>query len=250
VVKIKNSLSIDSGIEEFTDVDEGVKYFLNTDDAFLVITPKVSKIKYGLHRLPTNLKNELSISEDQIKNIALAFLNDKLLNNNFVLPNEILYLKHSINSEGFEKTNNNSEAVVYQVNFTPASAQNYKIVTSRSENPTTFVQITKSGEIYYAETTLFDEISKSPSNYPVKGFGDIQDSSNDFKLINLSGDYLSVLEISISNIKKIIINDIEVVYFWDQKVDSFLQPIFILNADIEISGSTANKAIFYLPAFK
>jgi len=32
VVKIKNSLSIDSGIEEFTDVDEGVKYFLNTDD--------------------------------------------------------------------------------------------------------------------------------------------------------------------------------------------------------------------------
>jgi hypothetical protein len=249
VFDLKNRLNFNNELTEFNDIKEGIKYYVNSDNYSLVTTPKTSKIKYAFSPTIFPEANDLELSDEALKSNALNFINENLLNtNNILAPSNIIYLKRNIKGGGFEKTTR-EEAEIFQVNFSMLSNNNYQIVNSYSANPSTFVQLLKNGNIYYFETILFQEIREGLTNYPLKNMDDIKNNINEAKLVNVFGDYLSISEISIKNIDKIEINDIKIAYLLEEKNNDYLQPIYLLYGNIEISGSSANNAILYIPAF-
>jgi len=245
VNEVKNKLNISENINEF----KGIKYYINSNDHFLVATPSKSKIIYGFSgNVFPNIKNIL-LSDEELQNKAITFLENNSLNiNNFFKVSDIKYLKRNADNTDIENTDK-EKAEMLQINFSLINSSNYSIVNSYSENPSTFVQILRNGEIYYLEAILFDEIKEGLTNYPLKTFNDIKNNINEAKLIDIFGDYLSVSDINIKDINQIEVDSIKIVYLLEEKNRNYLQPIYLISGNVEIIGSTANQAILYLPAF-
>ncbi len=246
---LAQNLKIQGQIEEFEDISEGVKYYASDDSYFLVITPKSSIIKYGVSSGLLPAVPRKILSEEDLKNLALSFfLNNGFYGENQVKPMGVRYLKRSSLNEGLEKAELSSAEVV-QVDFS-FSSEDYQVFSQYSVNPLIFVQLLPNGEIYYSEAVFSSSVQKGFSDYPLKTFEDIASSLSEAKLINLSGDYISISDLSIKDIQELDIQTIRLAYLLEDGKEDSLQPIFILEGPAKISGSSANKAILYMPAFK
>ena len=250
VNNIKIKLGISEEVQEFNDSVEGKKYFVSSKDRYLVVTPKTAVLKYGLSTSDFPSVNDKKISDEGFTNIAEGFItNNELYKTDQIKFLNIQYLKRSVLSEGLEKSDRES-AEVFAVNFTFVSSD-YEIADNYSVKAPIYIEFLKNGEILNSEITLLDRVSLGVTDYPVKDYQDFIDSLKLSKVISLSGDYYSVSEVkSVEDFKEVEVENVRIAYYDEGKNNIYLQPIFIIDANIKIEGSSSNKAVLYLPAFK
>lgn len=244
-----NKLGMGTTLDEFGDVNEGVKYYKNSDTHFFVATPKTSVVKYGMSNSEFPIVVSKNIGNTGLVKIATDFI----VQNGFyteeqIKPLPVLYLKTSPTNEGFVETDSLS-AQLFQIGFVFKSS-GYEIVTDSSEGQQIFVQVLPNGTIYNSEIMLVDEIKEGITRYPLKNYGDLTNSLSQAKLISFSGDYISPSDFTIKDILSLEIESVRLVYFLEKTKPDMLQPIFILEGPAQVSKSTANYATIYLPAFK
>lgn len=247
---IKIKLGISEDIQEFSDSFEGKKYFVNSKDKYLVITPKTAIFKYGLSVSDFPNVNDKKLSDEDFANIAEKFVIDNALyKSDQIKFLNIQYLKKSILSEGLEKSKR-EEAEVFAVSFTFIS-NNYEIANNYSVKAPIYIELLKNGEILNSEIILLEDVKIGITEYPIKSYQEFIDNLSYSKIISIEGDYYSVSDIkSLKEIKEVSINNVRVAYYDEGKNDIYLQPIFIISANIKIEGTPSNRAILYLPAFK
>lgn len=247
---IKNKFGIEEDVQEFNDTFEGIKYFVNSKDKFLTATPKTAIIKYGLSTIQFHSVEDKKYTDEELAVLANAFVT----NNGFYRTDQISflniqYLKRSASSEGLEKSNRN-EAEVFGIGFN-YSSNDYEIADNYSVKAPIYIEVLKNGEIFNSEIILIEDLKNGITEYQIKNYQEFINSLNQSKIISLEGDYYSVSDIkSINEIQKVSINSVRIAYYDDSKKDNFLQPIFIIDANIQIKGSSSNKAVLYLPAYK
>ena len=242
-------LGFTENVEEFEDVNEGVKYYTSNDKYFFIATPKTSVVKYGLSTSEFPQTANKRLTDEELTNISLKFLTE----NNFYSESQIKalsvsYYKKSAASEGLEKTDRGS-AELFQVDFI-LGLSDYEILTSRSTNPLVFVQILPDGEIYNSEILLAGGLQKGITEYPLKTYEDLTSSLDEAKLITLSGDYISLSDLTTKEIENLEVEKIRLVYLLEEGKENILQPIYVLEGPAKILSSTANYASIYIPAYK
>jgi hypothetical protein len=250
VQKIKNRLNISEEIQEFNDSIEGLKYFANSKNNYLIVTPKTAVLKYGLSTSDFPIVNSKKLNDDEFINIAENFIDDnEIYQKNQLSFSNIQYLKRSLLSEGLE-TCRRDEAEIYAVSFSYNSSQ-YEIANNYDIKAPIYVELLKNGEIYSTEILLIEDYKQGITNYPIKNYQEFSDRLKQSKLMLLEGDYYSVSDIKSSeDIKEILVNNVKIAYYNEGGDDNYLQPIFIIEASITIKNSASNKAVLYLPAYK
>jgi hypothetical protein len=248
--QIARNIGISDNLQEFQDVSEGVKYFTNTGTHFLMITPSTATVQFGLSatEIPTVINKNLS--DQEIISIATNFLTEKgfYKTEEIVAQKPVFLSKRGGNEEGFEETSKNS-AQVFQVNFSFKGSE-YPIVTKSTGSNQIFLRILPDGQIYYTEAALYGEVSKSTTSYALKSYGDIQSFIGEAQLVELSGDFISPVDLTVEDIVSLSVESVRIAYFLELGKENLLLPIFILEGPAVIKNSAANSATLYMPAFK
>lgn len=249
VTEFVTKLNLNGNIEEFEDINEGIKYYVNTDEHFFIATPKTSIVKFGLAVSDFPQTINKSLTDPELTQIATSFL----IENNFysegqIKPLPVSYLKRSNTSEGLESATRET-AEVFQVGFL-FQALEYEILTTYSAQPLIYVQILPNGKIYNMEVLLISNIQKGITEYPLKTYEDVTANTGEAKLISLYGDYISPIDITIKDITSLQVDKIRLVYLLEQGKEDILQPIYILEGPVKITGSSVDTAALYMPAYK
>lgn len=245
--EIAQSLGFATEVTEFDDLNEGKKYYWTTDREFLIITPTTGKVKYGINATEVPSVGNKNLSDNEISNIAEVFLESFLsetdLKNTLISP-----LRKNSFSEGFSQTTK-SNAELFQANFT-YDISDFEILTIDPSFPLMFARILPDGSVYSAEAVLFTSLAASQAKFTLKNFTDFSNSLSEASLITLTNDYLNISDLTIQDIKSIEIDEVTLVYLLDQYSSKILQPVFLLEGDVSVIGSSANRAILYMPATK
>lgn len=247
---LKNSLGINEDFLEFNDTFEGKKFIANSDTNYLVVTPKTNIIKYGLANADFDKILDKGYKDEDFVDIATNFLIDNsLFDKNQILYSTIKYLKRSDRSEGLEESKRD-EAEIIAVSFNYLSNK-YEIANDFSTKSPIYVEMTRDGRIFNSEIKLVNEIKVGITEYPVKNYQEFISTIDESKLISLGGDYFSVSDLkSIDDIKQMSLKSIKIAYYDNGKTDEYLQPVFVIEADVTIKDSASDTAILYLPAYK
>lgn len=248
--QIARNIGIDDNLQEFEDITEGVKYLTNTGTHFLMITPSTATVQFGLSatEIPTVINKNLS--DQEITTIATNFLTEKgfYKSEEIIAQKPVFLRKRGANEEGFEETAKNS-AQLFQVNFSFRSSE-YPIVTKSTGSNQIFLQILPDGQIYYIEAVLYGEINKSVNSYALKNYQDIQSFIGEAQLVELSGDFISPIDLTVENIVSLKVQSVRVAYFLELGKENLILPIFILEGPAVVKNSGATSATLYMPAFK
>ncbi len=245
-----SSLALKLGFEgppqEFEDINEGVKYYWTTTDNFLVITPETGTIKYGpvKEALPVVVNGRLE-DEALIKNAVSVLSELGILSGESLSGSSILSLKENEAVEGLSETTR-EEAELFQVNLT-YSVSDYQIFTLNPSSPLVYVRILPNGDLFEFSLVLFKEVSLGLTELSLKNFEEVKASISELKLVSVLNGFLNLAELSAEDIESASVEKITLVYFHEAG-GGFLQPVFVLEGPVEISGSEADRAIFYLPA--
>lgn len=247
--EIAKKLGFEKEPGEFEDINEGIKYFWSDDKSSLVATPKTGKIKFNLSSPKVPVVANKQLTDSSITQIATDFLvNSAIVEREKIKLTSIIPQKENFPSGGLETTTR-EKAKVFQVSFT-YTITDYEILTIDPSTPLIFVQILPDGLVYSMEAVRLKNISKSQTLYELKSYEDLKSSLNEARLISLLNDYINISDLAPEDIKSINIDKIELVYLLDSYSSKELQPVFLLEGPAEVVGSTANKALLYLPAIK
>ena len=247
--EIAKKLGFEKEPGEFEDINEGIKYFWSDDKSSLVATPKTGKIKFNLSSPKVPVVANKQLTDSSITQIATDFLvNSAIVEREKIKLTSIIPQKENFPSGGLETTTR-EKAKVFQVSFT-YTITDYEILTIDPSAPLIFVQILPDGSVYSMEAVRLKNISKSQTLYELKSYEDLKSSLNEARLISLLNDYINISDLAPEDIKSINIDKIELVYLLDSYSSKELQPVFLLEGPAEVVGSTANKALLYLPAIK
>jgi hypothetical protein len=249
VEAISEKLGLGTSLDEFEDVNEGIKYFIDTDKYSFIATPKTAIIKYGMTASDFPIVPNKNLSDTELTRVATDFL----VKNGFYGESQIkslpvIYFKTDPSGEGFIQTSKTS-AQLFQVGFLFSSSK-YEIVTDYSEGQQIFVRILPDGTIYDSEILLAESVKEGITNYPLKNYDDLINNLSQAKLISLDGGFVSPSDLTIKDIQNLKIEKISLVYFLEKGKESLLQPIFVLEGPATLSKSSANYAKIYLPAYK
>jgi hypothetical protein len=247
---IATALGFGKDPQTFDDAFEGKKYFWLNDESYLSITPNTSSISYGLNNPPIDLTvNDAQLSEELLIEKTETFL----FNNFFIEAGSIkysstVYLNMKPPTEIVKETSK-EDANVYQINFTYQDAD-YQIISTPSFNPIITVQLLPDGTITKTNLTKLENITNTKDVYSIKSLSDINQSLNDAVLIALKNDYISLIGLTSEDIQNISLEKVELVYLAEEPQTKILKPVFLLEGSVKVKGSTANKALLYLPAIK
>src|SRR3989344_2822576 len=198
---IANNLGFKGEPLTIDDVREGTKYIWSNEIFYFVSTPKIAIIKYGLNNLITSVPSKNLTDEDLVK-IASDFLSqNSLLNIEEIKFTSIIFLKESLQSEGFQETNRD-DADVFQINFA-YNISDYEIITLKPTEPLIFVQVQKDGTIFRVQVTKLKEIIKTDEEYSLKTYEEVLASLDEAVLMDLVNVYLSIPDLSKEDIKSI-----------------------------------------------
>lgn len=247
--EIAEGLGFSNEMKSLEDYREGIKYLWSNEKTHLLVTPNKSYFRYGMNQFPTNTEDK-KISDNDIKSIAFNFVTDKFnLDKNKIEISSISYYKLAQKSEGFSETTKD-ESQLFHIDLIYKDI-GYPVLTTIPKFQVIYVEILPNGEIYTACAYIIDEINKSQEDYAVKSFDDIKDSLDEAHLISVENDYIYLIDIDQDDIKNIDVEKIEVGYYFDDiNMDTTLQPIFLLEGEVEIKDSTADWAKLYMPALK
>lgn len=249
IIDISKKLGFTGEPNEFDDVDEGKKYYWNNETHFMTSTPKNSLIKFGMstNNLPNSSGKRLT--NDELKKISLDFLTEAgLVEKDKIIYSSIIPYKISETTEGLEKTTEEL-AKVYQINFR-YKLSDFEILNIDPNQPLVFVQILPDGTIFNTEVKLLDQIEKGITEYKIKNIEDIKNNKGEIRIVSINNDYIPFIDLKSYKFEKINIDSIKLVYLLDSKNYNELQPVFLMEGNVKITNSTANRASFYLPAFK
>ena len=248
-INIAESLDFTEYVTEIKNRKNELKYFWSNNQNYLWITPKKSSIRYGMNQFPDNTKGK-NLSDDDFKNTALDFMVNKFgLNRESIEVKSISYYKISPMREGFSRSTRD-ESQLFHIDLTYKDT-GYPILTATPNNQILYVEILANGEIFKAEGYIIDKIETSGENYNVKNLSDIKKSLNEAHLIYIENDYIILNNFNAERIKNIEIRKAEIGYYFDDiNMNTNLQPIFLLEGEIEIEDSAADWAKLYMPALK
>ncbi|MGD8743971.1 MAG: hypothetical protein PVJ52_00055 [Candidatus Woesebacteria bacterium] len=236
----------------FEDVKEGTKYIWRGDEASLIITQKSGEVEYRLNSTEIPEVADEKLSDGSIIQTAENFLVDSFgFNQENLSPASISYLFTNPSSEGFSESQIKSNADVFQVSFTLKSAD-YKILTVSPDQPLIFVRILPNGAIYQATAVLLEETQTSQDTYPIKNYEEVKDQIDEAILVSIRNDYVNIRDLTRSDIRSLVVDTVSIAYLFDSSTSRIrsLQPVFLLEGDVEVSNSTANRALLYLPAIR
>lgn len=244
---LAQNLGFTTEVAVFDDLNEGKKYYWTTDREFLIITPSIGKVKYGINATEVPSVENKNLTDNEIANIAEVFLknflSEKNLKNTLISP-----LRENSSSEGFSQTTK-PRADLFQANFT-YDISSFEMLTIDPSFPLVFARVLPDGSVYSAEAVLFASLTESQTKFELKNFEDFSSSLSEASLITLTDDYLNISDLTIQNIKSVEIDKISLVYLLDQYSSKVLQPVFLLEGDVSVTGSSANRALLYMPAIK
>lgn len=247
--KIAKELGFNENMNELKDITEGTKYLWSNNEYYLWITPKKSYLNYAMNQFPKNI-NDKHLTEGAVKEKALDFMVNKFdLDENSIEVVSVSHYKVSHYSEGFSKTTKN-DSQLFHVDITYKEI-NFPVLTSIPKFQILYVEILPDGEVYKASAYLLNEFKQSNESYRVKNLDDIKSSLEEAHLISVENDYIHLIDIKPTDVKKVDIQDIKVGYFFDDiSINTTLQPVFLLEGEVEIKNSTADWAKLYMPALK
>lgn len=247
--EIAKKLNFTQEPEILQDYFDGTVYFWRSDDATLLISIDIGKIKYSLHTISTTFNKQLT--DDAIKSLAYDFLTTKfLIGSNEIKFSSLIFFKQQENIEGGLTETTKENASVYRVVFTPQAAE-FELLTINPQNPPYSVDILTDGEIFQAEAVTLTNVSETTTKYKLLNFEEFQNSLNNAVLIGVTGAYVSLADIPSTAIKLIKVNDVKLAYLLDTPDTRIYSPVFLLRGSIEIKDYQKNlKAELYLPAIK
>ena len=247
--RIASKLGFAEEVQTFEDINEGNKFFWKNQKYFLIITEKTGSVEYGLNDSSLINSPNKQISDQGLINLATDFLKDNFLFDDIkIKETRILPLKVSPLNQGFIETTK-SQATVHQINFSIGDAKN-EILTIDPSTPIMFVRVLPDGNMHSSEVVFLDNLSESDEKYEIKGYQDVLNSVREIKLISLLNDYINISDLTLEDITSISVDKIKLVYLLDSFSSKTLQPVFLLEGDVEVKNSSANRALLYLPAIK
>lgn len=235
------------------DVVNGSVYYFNSDDYYMVVYPKIRKIKFGTTGSPYDkaaTAQNKQLSDKEIFAIAEKFLFDNLgIDKNDLRYNETKYLIADRQTEVFPETNKESSNVS-QLNYSSSLSQ-YPVITSNPLHSTSYVQILKDGSLLNAEVFIPSDEKLSVEEYSILTYEDYQSLYSSAILVSIDSTNVNLPDFTEETKGKISINRISLAYLLDDEINSVYQPIFVLEGTASIPDFGDNKkAVLYLPAFK
>lgn len=248
-IELSRSLGFQGEPKEIKDFREGAKYLWSNETFYLVVTPKTSTIKYGLNNLITQVPDK-KLSDDELVKIAQDFLVDNsIFGKDEIKFTTIKPLKETPESEGFVNTSK-EDADIFQVNFTYQVTE-YEILTLDPNAPSVFVQIQTDGTVFYSQVVMLGEVKLTEDKRPLKNYREVDGSLNEAILISVVGGYVNLPDLAKEDIKSLEPEKIELAYLQDSPTATILQPVYLLEGAVKISGYPEKvTALLYLPALK
>lgn len=246
--EIAESLKFSGSPISVNDQIDGLTYFWKNEKATLFVYPKQNEIKYTLSN--DNYVIDKQLSDKAIVSLAMNFLEEnKIVEKNSLSSYRVKFLKKNPSLEGFVETTK-TDSSIYEVEFVFQKA-GYEIVEPSSIEPLILVDVTKGGTVSFVRFKTLGTITTSLTEYRLKDFKEIEGSIKTAVLISVLGQYLSLSDLPDKLIQKVTINKIELAYLHESASSVFLQPVYKLSGEADISSSP-NKvpAVLYLPAIK
>lgn len=248
--KIASDLNYDFEPTTFQGEREGLSYIWSGKYYTLIITPQTSTIKYTYNYPPIEIPLGKVESVESLADISKEFLVGKsLLSEDEIKVFSIVAYAPNPLSQGYKEVDDLDKALFYRVSFT-YEVSNYEILTLSPSNPLIMVDILPDGIIFNVEVVKLENIELTNSSYILKTYEDIENSLDQAILVSLINDYISISDLTSADIKLLDIDKIELAYLLDNPLTKILQPIFLLEGDVEVVNSSADRAQLYLPAIK
>lgn len=248
VKKLGSNLNFIGDPKTFKDVREGNKYFWGSETTFLIVTPNTNTIKYGVGEMPSEVFNK-QLTDDEIVRIATNFLSENsIISKDEIKATNINYLAKNPLVEGLQESSR-EKAEAFQVNFTYKTSE-YEILTLNPSQPLIYVQVLPDGSIFFSQIIKLGEVSKTEEKYDLKSYDDVSNSLSQAILVALLNDYISLPDLTINDIKSLNITKISLAYLLDTPTTKTLQPVYLLEGEAKVPGTTVNYAQLYLPAIK
>lgn len=248
VKKLGSNLNFIGDPKIFKDVREGNKYFWSDKTSFFIVTPKTNTIKYGTGEFPTAVTNKQLSDADIIRTAQEFLTGNSIISKDEVKATTIKFLRVNSLTGGFEETSK-EEAAAYQVNFTYQTSE-YEILTLSPSEPLIYIQVLPDGSIFYAQVIKLGAVLQTEEKYNLKSYEDIANSLNEAVLVGLLNDYISIPDLTISDIKSLDISKISLVYLLDTPATKTLQPVYLLEGEARVPATSVNYGQLYLPAIK
>lgn len=231
------------------DVSEGTVYLWSDPKDNLVIYTKSRRIEYGLNQTPDNVINK------QLSNEAIIKISEDFLTKNFLSAAEkvtfsfFTFLKSAGLPEGFYQSTR-EEASIYQVNFSPISSE-YKILTLDPRSSPIYVWALPDGIISKAIVNKNLSLSVSGAEIPLKNYDEFSASLDKAVLASLDDGNILLSVLPKSDVQRIVVNEVELVYLIDSSISEAFQPVFLLKGKARVKTYEEEVgALLYLPAFK
>ncbi|HLE49098.1 MAG TPA: hypothetical protein VI819_03675 [Patescibacteria group bacterium] len=247
VNKVKDNLGMESEVKTTNDYNDGLKYYATSETQSLWITPKTGQVNF--YSVTQTVSTEV-LSESVYNDLAERFLSEKLdIKSKVFIPSEIKYLKiNPGDSDSGYISGSKDDFNFVEVDF-GFSEPKYLPYLYTPIVPASFVILSKNGEVSKADVTAINSINII-DNVDLKNMEEIKETLSDASLIGVDGVYMSVSDINPNDLKNISITKIQVVYLIDENITPVLQPVYLLEGNIELTGTDAKKALMYLPAVK
>lgn len=242
---IAKNLGFDNNYNSFNDAEFGKMYLWNSEGKSLIIYSKSSKIIYSPGTSGSAfLKN---LKQNDIIQIARLFLINNKLTSEQNLGTSLFYGLSSKNEEPsivpFD------EAVIYKIVFSPI-IENIEVVTIDPFESSVSVWVDIKGSVIKVEINPIEISSKSEETYPLMNYNEFVQSVNESIIVNINDGNILPQDIKTEEILSIKAENIRVAYLKESYKVDYLQPIFIINGKINLSGNEKVNAILYLPALK
>ncbi|MCX6703971.1 MAG: hypothetical protein NTZ07_00815 [Candidatus Woesebacteria bacterium] len=243
--KVASFMGFSGTSTKINDTQEGLTYFWKSDKATFFAYTNTSKIRYSSGE-PFVAPNK-QLSEDAVKATIENFIaGSSVLSANSYSLGSVQFLKEGSLNEGFKKSTKDDFSL-YQVNILPKSTE-YEIVSPTSTESTSYIQLTKDGNIYSLQLVVFGDVQRGPTEYTIKTYKEVNDSIANSVLISLDGEETPIQYLTVDYVKEIVINRIDIAYLLDSVSSTNLQPVYKLTGVATLSNTKGVQAILYLPA--
>lgn len=234
------------------DAKMGLVYFYNNPKNFLIVYPKIRKIKYG-PSTSSQTKIDGTINKQLTDNSFVALATDFLVKK-IGLPEDsiklsgFVYLKTETGLELFKETDRSS-AQIFQLNFS-SSITPYPILTLNPQQAASYVQFLIDGSVLNAEVIFPGQFSLSENEYQLKKYDEAVNSVNQAIIVSLNDSNINLPDLKDGSIKNIVIQKINVAYLLDKPLSETLLPVFLFEGTAMVEGfETPLHISLYLPAF-
>lgn len=245
-----NSLVNTAGILNFQDAPlvvsdyfDGDTYIWKNINKALTYYTNPSRFLYSNGQ---DLVGNITKSDQVLVNTSLEFINSFPINADLYLSN-IVYLGTSDNAPEHIQITDKEVSQIAQINF-KVFDEPYPLVNQNPNSSPIYTWVTENLVNSRANITSVKKVEKSDNNFPIKDLNQINNSLPSAKLVSINNGATPLDDIS--NVKiNVVIDNIELAYYYNEGDQIQALPIFILTGKASIPGlGDDNLVNLYLPA--